>query len=67
MKKWEQLQLTFYNSKSEEGEGNYPIKWFKTVNESLSNWIWISTGFAQKRPMREFHFCNVINKDLHGV
>ena len=29
--------------------------------------IWISVGFAQKGPVREFNFWNIINKGLCGV
>ena len=38
MKKWEQLQLTLDNSKSEEGQGNYKDKTqnlFKTVRVQI--------------------------------
>ena len=64
MKKWEQLQLTLTDSKSEEGQRNY---WDKTQICSRQRDFELSNGILLRRPVRYFDFCNVLNEGLHGV
>ena len=64
MKKWEQLQLTLTDSKSEEGQRNY---WDKTQICSRQRDFELSNGILLRRPVRYFDFWNVLNEGLHGV
>ena len=50
---WEKLQLTLNNSKPEEGQAVYRIKYkFVQGNESSSYWMWYFISFVVKEPIR---------------
>ena len=59
---WKQLQFTLNNSEAQQGNTK-----ITQGDGCLSYQIWISIGFAQKEPVKEFDLLNVFNKGLHGV
>ena len=69
MKKWEQLQLTVDNSKSEEGQGDYQgktQKLFKTMTVRVMKYEFQKV-LPWKGLVRVFDLQNVFNKGLYGV